>query len=95
MAQGVAYWQWALSYVTNFYFPDVISVTQITDTTVGYPEYYFWLHNYCNPAGEGGMSQTNYDIFSSVYMYRNTEDPTTNMEFLFSLNGTEAGSDPI
>ena len=47
---GVAYWQWADSYMTQYKSdPAGPSVLNSTDTVTGYVEYWFWLNYYCNP----------------------------------------------
>ena len=65
-----------------------------TNTVTGYVEYYYWLHTYCDPAGQGAMSQANWDVFGSIEMYNDKSDPTANMEHLFNMVDLETGGDP-
>jgi hypothetical protein len=46
---GVAYWQWADSYMTQHTIPYGPSVLNSTDTVTGYVEYSFWRNFWCNP----------------------------------------------
>ncbi len=41
--QGVAYWQWADSFVTRKYnTPKVDSIVMVADTVTGYPEFFYF-----------------------------------------------------
>lgn len=53
---GVAYWQWADSYLTKRSIPPGPSVLNSTDTVTGYVEYFFWKKYYCDPENVGAMS---------------------------------------
>ena len=70
------------------------SVLNSTDTVTGYVEFWYWLEYYCNPANQGAMSSANWEIFKDVTMYRDTADPTNNMEYLFDLVDPDTGGDP-
>jgi hypothetical protein len=94
-ATGIAYWQWADSYETQFHNdPAEASVVFASDLITGYPEFWYWLNYYCNPTRNGAMSSANWEIFKDVTMYRDTSDPTVNMEYLFNLVDVETGGDP-
>lgn len=43
---GVGYWQWAAQYFTKAALPPFDSVTQYSDTVVGYPEIAYWKTAY-------------------------------------------------
>ena len=64
----------------------------------GYVEFSYWLEYYCNPNNEQGekkMNAANWEYFGDVKMYRNTSDPTANMEYLFTLvDPIDGKSDP-
>ena len=91
---GVAYWQWADSYLTRKRnIPPAPSVANSTNTVTGYPEYYYWLHYYCNPDNQGAMSDTNWQYFN-IEMYNSESDPSVNMEYLFNLVDPDTGGDP-
>ena len=64
----------------------------------GYVEFSYWLEYYCNPNNEQGekkMNAANWEYFGDVKMYRNTSDPTANMEYLFTLvDPIDGTSDP-
>lgn len=93
---GVAYWQWATSYFTrNQLTPPTESLTDLTTTVVGYPEYYSFITQYCNPDIGGGMSADNYAEFGDVEMFRDTTNFESNMEYIFALqNFAAGGGDP-
>lgn len=51
---GIAYWQWADSYMTEYRSsPKAPSVLNSTDTVTGYVEFNFWMNYYCNPVNQG------------------------------------------
>ena len=91
---GIAYWQWADSYLTEHTIPFGPSVFNQTDTVTGYVEYSYWLKFFCNPENQGAMSEANWAYFGDVQMYRDTSDPTVNMEHLWTLSDPDTGGDP-
>ena len=92
---GIAYWQWADSYMTmKRSTPPEPSVAFSSDTVTGYVEFSYWMDYYCNPAQAGAMSQANWDYFGDVKMYRSTSVPTINMEHLWTLANPIDGGDP-
>lgn len=91
---GVAYWQWADSYMTTHSLPFGPSVANQTDTVTGYVEYNYWLKFWCNPENQGAMSPENWAFFGDVQMYRSKSDPSINMEHLWTLQDPVTGGDP-
>ena len=66
-----AYWEWAKALVTS---PDEDSF--VNTSNYGYPEFYYWLNNYCNPTEGAAMTDDNWNVFKDVKMYRDdSTDP--------------------
>ena len=96
-ATGVAYWQWADSFMTRKrQLPPQPSVINATNTVTGYVEYYYWLNFYCSPVdGNGAISEHNWQYFNDTVTFVNdASDPTANMEYLWNLFDPVTGADP-
>ena len=97
---GVAYWQWADSYITMYDQEPIEqpSVSYASDTVTGYVEFSYWLDYYCNPERAGGMSAANWEIFKDVKMWRSKSTAAVtdggNMEHLWNLSDPVTGEDP-
>lgn len=84
-----AYWQWANSVATS----PKSSLVEIREMETGYPEFVYWLDQFCNPDHDAAMSSDNWSQFKDVKMYRDLgSDATNNLESLFYL--PEPGVDP-
>ena len=84
-----AYWQWANGIAKR----NKSSLVDIRETETGYPEFFYWLDQFCNPDHVGAMSSDNWSQFKDVKMYRDTgSDATNNLQSLFYL--PELGVDP-
>ena len=96
---GVAYWQWADSFLTRYADPTNIapSVLNSTDTVTGYVEYSFFHEFYCDPSREGALSEANWAFFQDTTMWNSKLEGETdkNMEYLFDLEDPETGGDPV
>eukprot|EP00347_Sterkiella_histriomuscorum_P005750 403355411 len=85
--QAVAYWQWADSYLTrNLSLPgnESESITQVTDTHIGYPELsFFKTHKLLERIKD---NQNLYSHFKQVNLFQDRLNPAGNFEYLFDLN---------
>lgn len=94
---GCAYWQWADSYMTRFeQIPTADSIALASNLAVGYPEFYYWLNEFCNPDKVAGMSEANWALFKDVKMYYSKQTTDGNFEHLWLLEDPDnAGEDPL
>ena len=81
--------------------PSEPSVANLSNTVTGYVEYYYWKNYYCDPTKDASdinaraMSDENWVYFKDVEMYRNKNDTTVNMEYLWNMtNPNVGGKDP-
>ena len=89
---GVAYWQWADGYMTQYRsFPYKPSVAEVVNTVTGYPEISYFISNFLLNSAVSGVSAENIKAFTGVQLWKSKtgpsddEPPTDNYEHLFSL----------
>lgn len=87
--QGVAYWQWAMAFMTIT--KDANSVTKIVDTVTGYPEISFFKSDLFDKS----VNANYLELFKGVNLYNDPRDKTksSNYEALFNLTDAK-GSAP-